>query len=219
MKNIILQHFDGELRELDKLSIDNIASYAERIGADHQLVTGKPFAAHLTAPCQKAIVVDERWDDYDTVLMVDPDMFVTKSTTENVFDVRGYGSHGPTQVRLKQRLANLGRIAPQAAYWAGSFYKFDRQTRQRIRDQRPLFDTWMDLYNKSYFYEDEGILAELAWKARIPQYYIGIEWNQCSYLPNPEKAKMIHIRTKITPEGPKRLKIENYQHLVDRGIL
>lgn len=219
VRNIILQHFDGELRELDKLSIDNISSYAERIGADHQLVTGKPFASHLTAPCQKAIVIDERWDDYDNVLMVDPDMFVTKSNNENVFDVRGYGSHGPTQVRLKQRLVEIGRIAAQAAYWAGSFYKFDRQTRQRIRDQRPLFDSWMDMYNKPYFYEDEGIIAELAWKARIPQYYVGIEWNQCSFLPNPQAAKMIHIRTKITPTGPKRLKIENYQELVDRGII
>lgn len=219
MTNIILQHFDGELRELDKLSIDNIQQYAERIGASYQLVTGKPFREHLTAPCQKAIVIDERWDDYDNVLMLDPDMFVVKDLTENVFDVGGYGTHGPTQVRLKERLLSLGRISFEAAYWAGSFYKFDRKTRQRIRQQMPFTDKWMDLYNLPYFFEDEGILAELAWRARIPQYYIGIEWNQCSFLPNPQKAKMIHIRTKITPQGPKRSKMENYQHLVDQGIL
>ena len=218
-KNIILQHFDGELRELDKLSIDNIQQYADRIGASHQLVTGKPFRQHLTAPCQKAIVIDPMWDEYDNVLMLDPDMFVAKDLTENVFEVRGHGTHGPTQVRLKERLVSLGRIANQAAYWAGSFYKFDRQTRIRIREQMPLVDRWMDMYNQPYFYEDEGILAELAWHARIPQYYIGIEWNQCSFLPNPDKAKMIHIRTKITPQGPKRLKIENYNELVDKGII
>lgn len=226
MKNIILQHFDGELRELDKLSIDNISKYAERIGADYQLVTGKPFRSHLTSPCQKAIVIDERWDNYDNVLMIDPDMFVTKNNTDNVFDFVGYGTHGPVQKRLKERLVQLGRIKPQAAYWAGSFYKFDKQARQRIRDQMPLFDSWMNLYNKPYYYEDEGIIAELAWNARIPQYYVGIEWNQCSYLPDPDKAKMIHIRTKKQghpngswDDGGKQDKILNYQYLVDKGIL
>ena len=38
MKNLILQHFDGELRELDKLSIRNIQQYAEMVGADYNLV-------------------------------------------------------------------------------------------------------------------------------------------------------------------------------------
>ena len=33
--NIILQHFDGELRELDKLSIDNIRNYADMVGAEY----------------------------------------------------------------------------------------------------------------------------------------------------------------------------------------
>ena len=35
----------------------------------------------------------------------------------------------------------------------------------------------------------------------------------------PEKAGFIHVRTKITPQGPKRTKMENYQALVDKGIL
>ena len=49
--------------------------------------------------------------------------------------------------------------------------------------------------------------------------YLHKKWCQCSFLPNPEKAGFIHIRTKITPQGPKRKKIENYQALVDKGIL
>ena len=32
-------------------------------------------------------------------------------------------------------------------------------------------------------------------------------------------AGFIHIRTKIKPEGPKREKIQNYQGLVDQGVL
>ena len=36
MKNIILQHFDGELRPLDKLSMKNIQAYAEMVGAEYK---------------------------------------------------------------------------------------------------------------------------------------------------------------------------------------
>ena len=50
--NIILQHFDGELRELDELSMENIKDYARMVNADYQLVRGKPFRPHLTSPCQ-----------------------------------------------------------------------------------------------------------------------------------------------------------------------
>lgn len=45
------------------------------------------------------------------------------------------------------------------------------------------------------------------------------KWCQCSFLPNPELAGFIHVRTKITPTGPKRTKMENYKALVDKGIL
>ncbi len=30
---------------------------------------------------------------------------------------------------------------------------------------------------------------------------------------------MIHVRTKITPSGPKQEKIKNYRALVEKGIL
>lgn len=40
MKNIILQHYDGELGELEKLSIDNISNYAKKCGAEYELVLG-----------------------------------------------------------------------------------------------------------------------------------------------------------------------------------
>lgn len=218
-KNIILQHFDGKLRELDKLSVENISQYAKSIGADYQLVDGKPFRKHLTAPCQKAVVIDERWDDYDNVLMLDPDMFVTRTHFIDVFTVPGIGSHGPTQMRLKHKLISMGRIDKDSNYWAGSFYKMNRHTRKLLREQIPRKDDWMNDYNKPYQFEDEGILAELAYKAKIKIDYIDLSWNQCSFLPNPGLAKMIHIRTKITPLGPKRDKILNYKELAERGII
>ncbi|MAA57225.1 MAG: hypothetical protein CL855_01925, partial [Cryomorphaceae bacterium] len=49
--------------------------------------------------------------------------------------------------------------------------------------------------------------------------YLDPKWCQCSFLPNPETAGFIHIRTKITPQGPKRYKMDNYKQLVDEGVL
>lgn len=218
-KNIILQHFDGELRELDKLSVENIKKYAADINAEYQLVTGKPFRKHLTSPCQKVCIINQQWDEYDNVLMLDIDVFVRKNLTTNIFDVPGNGVHGSTQVRLKEKLVNLRRINKFNPYWAGSIYKFSRQERQLLRSVVPANDRWMDEFNKPYNFEDEGILAQLAGKVNFPTSYLDFSWNQCSFLPNPEKAKMIHVRTKITPQGPKRNKIDNYYELVSKGIL
>jgi hypothetical protein len=56
-------------------------------------------------------------------------------------------------------------------------------------------------------------MHRLATLAKVKQDRIPDRWCQCSYLPNPETAAMIHIRTKIKPEGPKRTKLENYTAL------
>lgn len=226
MKNIILQHFDGKLRELDKLSMNNIKEYAHKIGADYELVKGKPFRKHLTGPCQKAYCIDEHWDNYDTVLMLDIDVFIKRNLTENVFDMKGHGIHGPTQVTLHRKLVAHNRIKKHNPYWAGSIYKFNKEERQLLRSAIPKDDWWMDMYNKPYTFEDEGILAELASKVDFPVEYLDFKWNYCSFLPEVDQAKMIHIRTKIPgrldgtwENGGKRDKIENYYDLKVKGVL
>lgn len=224
--NIILQHFDGNLRELDSLSSENIKEYASRIGADYELVTGKPFREHLTGPCQKVICIDSCWDNYDNVLMLDIDVFVRRNLATNIFSVPGNGIHGDTQRRLKQKLIALKRIHSSDPYWAGSIYKFSKSERQLLRLAMPTNDSWMDLYNKPYYFEDEGILAQLASKNKMPEKYFDFAWNQCSFLSNPENAFMIHIRTKklghyngTWENGGKRDKIENYYELKMQGII
>lgn len=226
MKNIILQHFDGKLRELDSLSLENIKAYAHQIGADHKLVEGKPFRSHLTGPCQKAHCISDVWDDYDNVLMLDIDVFVRKNLVRDIFKVQGNGIHGATQVKLKQKLVGQQRIKSGNPYWAGSIYKFSREERQQLRSVLPVNDSWMDLYNKPYHFEDEGILAELAGKVNFPSKYFDFKWNQCSFLPEPENAYMIHIRTKKPGQlngswenGGKRDKIENYYELAMKGVI
>lgn len=226
MKNIILQHYDGELGELEELSVENISAYASMINADYRLVTGKPFREHLTGPCQKACVINEEWDEYDNVLMLDIDVFVRKNLTENVFNVKGNGIHGKWQAKLKKKLIKFKRLTFEDPYWAGSIYKFNREERQLLRSAMPESDTWMEAYNKAYIFEDEGILSELASQVHFPAVYMDYAWNQCSYLPKPENAKMIHMRTKLSgvlngtwENGGKRPKIENYYELKMRGLI
>lgn len=223
MRNIILQHFDGELRELDNLSVDNIQQYADIVGADYKLITGKPFREYLTAPCQKVHMISEEFDDYDNVLMLDIDMFAPIGMRTNIFEQQGVGLYSEVQKSLHKRLVktfrNLG--SHDAPYWGGAIYKMSRKLRQDLRTGLLDDDGWMLNFNRPYYYEDEGIVHVLATRAGLLPEEVNLDpkWCQCSFLPNPEEAGFIHIRTKITPTGPKREKIENYKALVKAGVL
>jgi len=221
MSNIILQHFDGELRELDKLSIDNIKKYAAAIGADYELIRGKPFREHLTGACQKVHMLSDHYDQYDQVLMVDIDMFAPKGMFTNVFGVEGIGLYAGTQQMLHRKIANTAGGSMLYPYWGGAIYKMDLPTRKILREQLGGDESWMDQFNEAYKFEDEGIMHILAKKANFQpeKPYMHQRWCQCSFLPNPEKAGFIHVRTKITPQGPKKEKIENYYDLKVKGIL
>lgn len=224
MKNIILQHFDGKLRELDKLSILNISAYADFVGAEYKLIVGKPFREYLTAPCQKVHMINEEFDSYDEVLMLDIDMFVPKNMKINVFKEQGVGMHNTVQEKLHiQLVKTYGTLGSMdAPYWGGAIYKMSRELRQKLRAAlNDSNDKWMLKFNKLYHFEDEGIMHVLANKAGISakDTYINPKWCQCSFLPHPEKAGFIHVRTKITPTGPKREKMENYKVLVEAGII
>ena len=218
MRNIILQHFTGKLRTLDKLSVENISAYAERIGVEYQFVEGQVFREHLTPPCQKVHILDEKWDEYDDVLMLDIDMFVTKNLRLNVFKAEGVGLFADVQKGLKNRLVKHGRIESESAYFGGAIYKLTKQQRQSLRDGIPEDDSWMDPYNEAYQFEDEGIMSELFHRTDTQWSNLDQKWCQDSYMPE-HKAGMIHVRTKIKPEGPKREKIDNFYDLQMRGVI
>jgi hypothetical protein len=221
--NIILQHFDGELRELDKLSIANIKDYAKMIGADYKLIIGKPFRSHLVSPCQKVYVLNEEWNNYEQVLMLDIDMFVPKNMNDNVFNENGIGLYEETQIMLHKKIAKRypENASSNFPYWGGAIYKLDKESRIQLSSGLGGNEDWMIPYNGHYSYGDEGIMHGLAVKTNFkPKYpYMERRWCQCSFLPNPEKAGFIHIRTKISPQGPKKEKIENYNQLVKQGII
>jgi len=222
--NIILQHFDGDLRPLDEKSVENIMTYADMVGAEYRLIRGKPFRKHLTSPCQKVHMLDKEFDQYDQVLMLDIDMFAPIGMEENIFELEGIGLYADVQKMLHRKIAaQYPMIASLSVpYWGGAIYKMDKTMRIALRQHLDGNDSWMNNYNKLYHFEDEGIMHTLAYRQGLKcedKYILEQKWCQCSFLPNPENAGFIHVRTKITPTGPKREKIENYNELVSKGIL
>lgn len=223
MSNIILQHYTGELGELEKSSVKNIEKYAKQIGADYKLVIGQVFDKNLTTPIQKIYMLDKIWDEYDNVVMLDIDMFAPKNLNENIFDEQGIGLHEETQRMLHKRLCQTyPKISSKEyPYWGGAIYKLNKEDRKRLREPLSSDKSWIKNYNKRYHWGDEGIMHTLSvlskYKPTHP--YLNKKWCQCSFLPNPEKAGFIHVRTKVTPKGPKRTKIENLRSLQDKGII
>jgi len=222
MVNIIIQHFTGDMGELEKASVLNIGDYAASIGAEYKLLYGQVFREDMTTPIQKMHMLSEEFDDYDDLVMLDIDMFAPIGMTENVFDVDGIGLHENVQTDLHHRLV---RTYPHLAsleypYWGGAIYKLSRSDRQQLRSGYGKDNRWMYTYNRRYHWGDEGIMHTLAcrsnFKPKSP--YMNKKWCQCSFLPHPENAGFIHIRPKITPHGPKREKYENYVSLKEKGI-
>jgi len=219
--NIILQHYTGMLGELEKLSRRAISKYAEKVGAEYRLIQGNLFRENLTPPCQKLFMLNEQFDKYDTVVMLDIDMFPRKGMDENIFDVEGIGMYTGYQAALKKNMvARYPKLCDDRyAYWGGAIYKLTLEQRQLLR--RGINDFEMEPFNHTY--QDEGIMHRLACLARIKQEGHTLpgefKWCHCSYRDGIENSAMIHIRPKVTPTGPKRSKIENYRALVERDLI
>ena len=224
VKNIILQHMTGDLRELDKLSIDNIQKYANKIGADYRLLRGNVFSEKYRPAIQKVYMIHQEFDEYDNVLMLDIDMFTRKGMHDNVFKESGIGLYSNVQKELHKRLAKSHKklVSIDYPYWGGAIYKFAREHRIHLRKGLDGDQSWIDTFKRQGYYGDEGVMATLATKTQFKPtnpYFPDNKWCCCSFLPEVEKAGFIHIRTKIKPGGPKQEKIKNYQALVNNGII
>ena len=219
MKNIILQHWTGEMDELGILSSANIEKYAKKCGAEYKLLRGNVFRPNLQPPCQKLHMLEEAFDEYDTVVMVDIDVFTRAGMEENIFDesIQGIGMSTEFQAKLltsmRRRLPGLTN--PNHTYWGGAIYKLGKELRRELRshiDEK-------EMINNSYL--DEGIMHRLATLANIKKQQLpgGRKWSHGSYEDGIEKAALIHIRTKIAPQGPKRPKLVNYKDIIKRGLI
>ncbi len=223
MKNIILQHWTGKVNELTRLSVANISKYADKINADYKFIQGNMFRAHLSAPCQKIYMLDEVFDEYDDVVMLDVDMFTRKGMTNNIFDenITGIGKVTEVQERL---VRSMIRQHPQLAnanypYWGGAIRKIDKETRQLLRSH--INEKELVHFSGQNRGEDEGIMHRLAVLAKLEKTQLpgGRMWSHGRFEEGIQHAALIHIRTKIAPAGPKRTKIENYKDLVKRGLI
>jgi hypothetical protein len=220
MKRLILQHYTGEPGEVERLSIENIRAFAVREQADYQFLQGNVFSDQLSPPMQKLVMLDERFDEYDVVVMLDTDMFIRKGMSENLFDQPGIGVSGKFQRRLKWAFIRKmkGLVHWRYPYWNGSIWKLDRRHRQLFRSKLPLVD--MMKYTDGRL-EDEGVMHQLARHSRFTGGILpgGSKWAMSSWDDDIENATMIHIRPQIRFKGPKRPKIENLRVLVERGLI
>jgi hypothetical protein len=221
MKKIILQHWIGELGELEKLSSKNIESYAKYCNADYRLLRGT-FIPGLSPQSQKMHMLNKEFDEYDVVVMMDTDMFTRKGKRKNIFtEETGIGRHYGIQTSLIQGVKRSHPFLadPSYAYWGGSIYRIDKDMRQKLRANMRMNE--MVQFNNGF--NDEGIMHRLAVLCGIKNnkkwYMDRRQWNHESFEEERDQAEIIHIRPKVKPGGPKKPKIENYKSLVNMGIL
>jgi hypothetical protein len=220
LKRLVLQHYTGALGELEHCSVSNIRDFANTWGADYQFLEGNLFSEKLSPPMQKLIILDERFDDYDVVVMMDADMFVRKGLNEDLFAQPGIGVSGAFQRRLKWAFIRKmkGLVHWRYPYWNGSLWKLDRQQRQMFRSKLHLVD--MMKYSNGRL-EDEGVMHQLARHSRFTDGILpgGDKWAMSSWSNEIDKAALIHIRPQIVRQGPKRPKIETLREFISKGLI
>lgn len=92
MKNLIYQYWYGsEPRESALAGRDNMKAYAEKIGAEYRFERDPDFFGPSCAGLEKKYsacrpIHDDSFLEYDNVLYVDLDVFVTEKCDENIFN-------------------------------------------------------------------------------------------------------------------------------------
>lgn len=231
MKNIILQHFHPQYENVGKptpwivqKSTENIKRYAELLGAEYKLLDGTPFRKDLRAQCQKLCALNEEYDQYDNVAVFDTDMFVVNGCKENIFDAEGIGCYPEvhrTRVMNDFKRAFPRLVNPEYPILSGSAYSMPREFRQLMRSQiNPGMENVFKMISPLPFV-DEGILHVLMHKAKFKrETYLDERWSYSSYLPNLDKAYIIHVRyTPYKKGGPVDKRDENCKQLMDKGII
>jgi len=221
VKNIILQHWTGDMDELGTLSSANISKYATKVGADYKLLRGDVFNPTLCAPMQKLFMLDETFDEYDVVVMLDIDMFTRVGMDENIFDpdITGVGMCTEFQEKLFRSLCKQKPTLtnPDYPYWGGAIYKLDRELRQRLRSHFNEAEMIQFAFRGNF--QDEGYMHRLATLAKVEKCKLPGSRKWCygsseTVEGGVERAVMIHIRN-----GPKFPKFDNYNNLVKRGLI
>ena len=95
MKNLIYQYYDGPVLPGTKASVSMMKEYANRIGAEHLfeenprwiVKKGRNLGRYTPHYGQFKIVYDPFFEQYDSVLFLDSDIFPVDKLQENIFEV------------------------------------------------------------------------------------------------------------------------------------
>lgn len=224
MKRIILQHWDGPPSQLEEGSWRNIANYAKRIGVEHRVLSGQPLGPLKNSQLQKLHMLSATFDSYDTVVMMDSDMFAVPGLRENIFQVSGIGVATPLQETIR---GSLRRALPKlfggkalADYFGGAIYKLERA--ERIKFRPLVTPKILAMFDDQRVCLDEGVMHYIATMTRTNGRGLpgGEKWACSSFHPDVKKAKIVHIRRRWRAgREERRPKMESFNRLVAQQVL
>ena len=169
-RNLIIQHWNGSLPEWARLATETIRRYANACEADYELVTGYPMGKERGVLAQKLIFLDEKYDKYDQVLLLDTDMVAT-NRFDNCFNVKGIG-------RLHQKGMDTQNGSRNGRKWGyywrkgspmffGNYIKLNREQRQTIRPYLPSKAQFIISKDQGEEPNDEIILSYMMRESRL----------------------------------------------------
>ena len=213
------------MNELGTLSSKNISKYAKKVGADYRLLRGNVFNPKLCAPMQKLFMLDESFDEYDVLVMLDIDMFTRVGMDEDIFNpkITGVGMISAFQEMLfkKVQLKHPKLTNSNHPYWGGAIYKLDKEMRQRLRphiNKRELAQ-----FAGTGNFQDEAAMHRLATLAGVKRQKLPDDRNWCygSYEDGVENSSLIHIRPRMKKNGVmvRCPKMEVYADMIARGLI
>ncbi len=222
--NLILQHWSGEPTGFERASWNSIRAYAARIGAEYEVVLDEPMGALKHAQMHKLCMLHPDFDDYESVVMMDSDMFADADMADNIFSVYGIGIMGQLQKELRalvrKRVAELFEEGCNGDFYGGAIYKMRRHERQKFR--KHLTPKVLQRFDVANHYRDEGVMHYLAsMTGTVGKALDGGEtWACSSYDKNVRSAKLVHIRNRITAgEEARQPKMQALQNLINAGAL
>ena len=145
MKNIILQHWNGNSPDWVIKCKNSIQNYADKIDAEYEFLSGYPmgdfFENTNTKPflvIQKICMLLEKYDGYDNVLMLDMDMMFT-GKVDNIFEYEGIGrlhKKGMTEAGASRNGRKWPKLYKQGLpMFFGNCIKLDRNDRKTLRSK------------------------------------------------------------------------------------
>lgn len=159
--NIILQHYDGFQPVWALAAEKTVRNYASEVGAIYEFVQGLPCGKEAGPYAQKLHMLDEKFDEFDQVLMLDMDVIAT-NVYDNIFDIPQIGVLHSRAMKNPESV-NQGddwKINPLykqgKPLFFGSVIKLDRD--MRIKMRKHLDWDYFNYVVKNQYGSDELIM-------------------------------------------------------------